>query len=216
MPKVAWAAGRILEIRRREGLSGLFFRALAVAGYRRDGWFVRPLGDAVRPVDGTENVELSELTAADVDDYLAFRRGATRGGFLERLEKGWRCHAARCAGCLASVTWTSTGSGYIEFLDHTFPLEADEVYLFDSFTVPGHRGQRIQALICARIMKEFHDLGYRAAITLIAPENRPNIASRSRSGFRRTGIMGRIRIGGWTRHFFRGNRRIDSANSPST
>lgn len=205
-----WAVARTREILRREGPAGLVFRVLARLGYRRNGWFVRSLAEPVEE-EPRAPVEVVELTAADVEAYLSFRRGATAASFHERLGRGARCHAALRDGRIASVTWTSTGSGRIEFLDRAFSLAPDEVYLFDSFTRPEHRGQRLQAALCARVLAGFRAAGYRVAITMIAPENRPNIRSRMRSGFVRTGTMGRVGVGRWTRHFFRGRRRPGGA-----
>ena len=98
----------------------------------------------------------------------------------------------------------------MQFLDRRFPLEDDELYLFDSYTLEPYRGQRLQAVIFAWLQERYRGAGYRRMVTLVVPENQPNIRSRQRLGFVRTGTMGYIGLGAWKRHFFRGSRKLAS------
>lgn len=199
---------RIRDILRWEGPRGLTARGLGALGYRAGDWYARPLDEPIRPVAPRPGVELGTLSEADLPEYLAFRRGATEGQFLGRLRAGHVCFSARLDGELASVTWVSTDTARMEAVDAELKLEPGEAYLYDSFSTPRARGQRLQPAICAGILERYRAAGFRQAVTLIGPENRPNIASRTRSGFRRTGTLASLRIGPLRRQWFRGRRTV--------
>ena len=77
--------------------------------------------------------------------------------------------------------------------------------------IPEIRGKRVQGELCAHILRRFRDEGYRYGVTLVTPENRPNLASRSRSGFERTGLLGTLHVAGFAWSFFRGSRTPSSS-----
>jgi hypothetical protein len=197
---------RVRDILRWEGPRGLTARGLGALGYRAGDWYARPLDEPIRPVAPRPGVELGTLSEADLPEYLAFRRGATERQFLGRLRAGHVCFAARRDGKLASVTWVATDTARMEAVDAELTLEPGEAYLYDSFSTPLARGLRLQPTICAVILQRYRAAGFRRAVTLIGPENRPNIASRTRSGFRRTGTLQSVHVGPFHRVWFRGRR----------
>jgi len=198
---------RLREIHHWEGIPGILNRMLALMGYRQLGWYLHSLQDGAQPVEARTAFEFVELSAKDVGRYVVFRRGAREADILARMAAGSRCFAALCDGEIASVSWVDVNEGYMQLIDYRFPLEPDEIYVFDSFTAKNYRGQRIQSALYYRLSEHFRVSGYRAAITMIVPENRPNIVSRTRQGFRQTGSVTRLRLGPFSWHRFRGKRR---------
>lgn len=209
---IRWLWHRSKQTLRHEGMGSFLLRSTAFMGYRVSiwfvGWYVRPLDRPIEPVDARLDAIVSELATGDVDEYLRFHSNLSREQYLRRLNERQTCFAARdSAGTLASVTWAAVRHVWIDFVDRDVGLEDDEVYLYDSYTAPDFRGQRLQPFLGQRILTHFRDCDYRQAVVIIAPENRSNISSRKRSGFFRTGWLFRIQIGALRRDFFAGTRR---------
>jgi GNAT superfamily N-acetyltransferase len=186
---------------------------LASMGYRRVGWYVHSLHDPINPVEPRTTLEFAELSKEDVGRYLLFRRGAREKDILARLAAGNRCYAALCNGEIASVSWIAEKQGYLELIGYRFPLEPDEIYVFDSFTAKKYRGKRIHSALYSRLLQHYKTTGYRAVISLIVPENRSNITARTRTGFKQTGSVLRLKLGPFCRYHFRGECRPPAPES---
>jgi hypothetical protein len=137
---VTWFFCRLAQILRDEGCAGLWFRCLALLGYRRLGFMVCRLDASAPRIESRVTVEVTRLTESDGEAYVKFRRGESMTDFHDRIAKGCVCYAAKHEGRLASVSWVAEGRGILRSLDSTFELKPDQVYLFDSFTPPDFRG----------------------------------------------------------------------------
>lgn len=207
-----WLLQRSLQTHRHEGVISFLRRVLAFLAYKSGiwyvGWYVRRLDSPIEPVSPRLEAHLTKLTAGDVDEYLQFHPDVSSEQYLGRLREGQACFAVReSAGVLVSSTWVAVGRIWIDFIGREIALKKDEVYLYDSYTAAEFRGQRLQPLLCEQILTHFQERGYRQAVVIIAPENRSNIFSRKRSGFVRTGLLFRIKIGALRYDFFRGTYR---------
>jgi hypothetical protein len=199
---------RLLEITVWQGPAGLAFRALALLGCRVLYWYVLPNLKEARPVEATVPITVAELGLADTTVYVEFRRGATPAQFRSRLERGCRCYVARADGATVSALWIATQRGRIEAFDEDFELGPKQMYSFDSFTLPEHRGRRIQGEMFTQICKAYVARGIEQAVVLTGPENQATMRSRGRSGFVRTGGIARITVGPWRWGFSWGRREI--------
>jgi hypothetical protein len=187
-PGGRWTPHRLWAILRREGMHGVFLRALALLGWRSYTLYMRSLEDAAAGVVAAVPVEIDELRADDVGDYLAFRPGPA-AGFLDRLRAPYACFAARHNGRIVAATWVATRGTRVDTLRRDFLPAPDEIYLFDSFTAAEHRGQHLFPAVFEVIAARYRARGRRWAVTLIAPYNRASSRSRERSGFRRVGTV---------------------------
>lgn len=181
-------------------------RVLALAGCRVLHWYVLPSLREARPVEATLPIVIAEFGPADMAAYLEFRRGATPEQFRSRLERGCRCYVARVDGVTVSAVWIATEQGRLEAFHEDFALGPKQMYSFDSFTLPEYRGRRIQGAMFTQICKIYLARGIEQAVSLTGPENRATVLSRGRSGFVRTGGIGRIAIGPWRWRFSWGRR----------
>lgn len=195
---------RIAQIVELEGWRSLWFRSLAALGYQRTGCLVVRLDEAGASQPPTVPVHVRMLTAEDAEAYVAFRRGAAVSDVHERLGRGFVCYAGWCEGRLASVTWVATGRALLWMLEAQFDVAPDQVYLFDSFTHPDFRGQRIQSAVFAALRADALAAGRTRGMTFVIPENRPNMKSRGRMGFVREGLVGRVKLGPLQWYFSRG------------
>jgi hypothetical protein len=199
---------RLVEITVRQGPVGLVARALALVGCRVLYWYVLPNLAEARPVEATVPIAVAELDPTDLAAYLAFRKGATPEQFRSRFERGCRCYVARADATIVSATWIATRRGRLEAFQEDFELGPKQMYSFDSFTLPEYRGRRIQGAIFTHLCKHYVASGIAQAVALTGPENRGTMMSRGRSGFVRTGGIGRIAVGPWKWRFSWGRREL--------
>jgi len=195
------------DIVRPEGAKSIFFRLLGKLIYRRvlalECNFERQFTD----ISPKASVDIRKLGAEDTSAFVDFRSGPDRSVFLARLEQGHACYAATYDDRIASVSWIALNSATLWLLNANFRLERDELYVYDSYTHPDFRGQRLQGQIFEFIRREFTAAGIRRAITFVVPENVANLKSRARLGFTEIGMVRRVRLGSWV-HF------LSSENAP--
>lgn len=186
---------RVKEILRWEGAAGLASQLLAAAGYRPLGFFACPTRADEDPPQCAHKPEIAQLGPDDLEDYLAFRRGATADQFLGRLEAGHVGFAARVDGQLASVSWIDLEAMWTEYNAIPLRLKPGEIHMYDSFTALSFRGKRVSPQVFHRIRGHFEAAGYDRVVILIRMQNRPSVRNGERSGFRLTGRVGCFRLG---------------------
>ena len=206
---VRWYLNRIRNVVNYEGISGFILRATAFFGYKCGiwlvGWYVKPIADDVESMELQLPIEVIELSLSDVDDYTACNRVMTPDVFQERITTGDRCYAVRHDNKIVSATWVATDHAWIDFISRDMSLRKSEIYIYDSYTNPLCRGQHIQRKMLAEILTRYQATGYKQVCVIIAPENRANIRSRKRSGFKRTAWIVAIKIGRFHWDSFKGH-----------
>ncbi|MBC7790287.1 MAG: GNAT family N-acetyltransferase [Anaerolineae bacterium] len=150
------------------------------------------------------------LGADEKENYLAFRPETPASLVTDRLGSGHLCFAARYQGRIIGATWATTKRAWIDYLDYDLPLRAGEVYTYDGFTLPEYRGHGVAPAISVHMLRYFAEAGYQRATRTILPENSASLRARKKAGYTPVGVMGYMRIGPWTRHFF---SKIGSGNS---
>ena len=109
----------------------LWFGGLAWARvYRRLELVVLSLDPPPALRETPLELEYGFLAETDDDDVRA------------RLDRGDRCFVAREAGTVVSSRWIAGGRAFVEYLGMWLDLEPDEVFLSETFTVPGSEGPR--------------------------------------------------------------------------
>jgi hypothetical protein len=199
---------RLADIVVWQGPAGLATQVLALAGVRILHWYVLPSLRDAAPVESELPLAIAPLDAAESPAYLDFRRGATAEQFRSRFARGCQCYVARLDGAIVSATWIATGRGRIEAFDFDFELGPKQIYVFDSFTLPAYRGQRIIGAVTSCWRADYLQRGFEQVLSLTGPENQASRRSRRRSGFRRTGGIVRIKLGPWQRCFSWGCREL--------
>lgn len=185
------------------GVRGLWFRALAATCYRRAVLVEHPL-DAPLPVgEAGASVEIARLAAAEVSDYVAFRPDADPTVIESRLEQGQVCFTARHEGRIVSAAWIATGHVWIDYLGCRLSLAPDEAFLHESFTARAFRGRNIPVVRARHEAEYFRAAGCRRIVAIIVPENAPALRHAEKSGWRRVGVMGYVKLGPWRRDFCR-------------
>ena len=192
---------RALEVSRYTGARGLWFAVLGELGYRRLAIRECKLDQPFPDTPAKISLSVDILDATQIDEYVPFRKGATRHAVAKRLAAGNACFVARAQGKIISARWAATGTAPCDYLFRTVPLADDEVYLFDAFTSPEWRGKGIFPALTSAMHRHYRDAGKRRSICFTGPENLP--AMIADTGYRRIGILGYVGIGSRRRHFFR-------------
>ena len=113
----------------------------------------------------------------------------------ERFARGANLWLARSGNDLAGYGWTLNGST-IE--PHFFPLEADDVHLFDFFVFPEFRGQRVNRFLVLKILEALATERKSRAYIEVAEWNMPQLNSLSRMPFKKLGIARKFSVFGRT------------------
>jgi hypothetical protein len=176
-------------------LRELFWRTMAVLGYRRLWVFVQPPG-LWKPVDRPADVQGRELLAHDLDAYCSSRPDAHAAEFRRRLERGDRCVALWQGGRIVASRWISTQIAEIEYLGLMVGLAPGIEHLYDAYTAPDERGGRLQKLLTAITYEKFAEMGCTDVFYTIWPENRASLAVLLPSA-RRVGTLASVHLGPW-------------------
>ncbi|MBC7790311.1 MAG: hypothetical protein H7Z74_10230 [Anaerolineae bacterium] len=115
---------------------------------------------------------IRRLEKADLPAYLSLRPLTSGEAVLDRLRRGQRCYALWSDSAIVSVCWATAGPVQIDYLDGTLVLEPDDIYMFDAYTAPGHRGQTLAAIVYSHIMWTSWGEGMRRSVGLLAVENK--------------------------------------------
>jgi GNAT superfamily N-acetyltransferase len=202
-PRADHVVVRAMRVLHDEGLRNFWFKLIGELGYRRVLVVAYRLQEPVPEFVPRLAVRTDLLGKGDVDAYLAFRPESDRAGLINRLDSGQLCFVAWHAGQIVSACWTAVRPTHIPFLDCDTELAPGEVYLYERFTAQAYRGQRLAHAVRTYQLRYLRNAGYRRAIGAIVPENRRAVLESRRGGFRPVGLMGRIKIGPWQRHFRR-------------
>jgi hypothetical protein len=194
---------RAAEVLRTEGLRSLWFRILGETVYRRAILIERLLQEPIAEQRAGVDVEVSLLTAGELDEYLAHCPGSSAAEFCERLKQGQKCFTARCQNTIASTCWAATGAARIDYLNREISLAEDEVYTYGSYTAPRFRNLNIAAVRGNQMVRYFRERGYRRFVAILMPENKVAFRPAEKIGYRRIGTIGYIKLGPWQRFFCR-------------
>jgi GNAT superfamily N-acetyltransferase len=195
LPLRAWRALR------EEGIRSVWFRSLAVLGFRRLYLLRRRLSEPIPACTASLPLTIDWLVPEHGDAYLAFRHGAPVDDVARRLRRGDRCLAAWHDGRLVGVMWGSTAQVRSPYLGREWPVAAGEAFQFDAYTSPAVRGMGIAPALSLAWLRHLRDEGLSAAIRLTLPENAAALRAHAKVGYQVTGIVRCIRLGPW-RHDF--------------
>jgi len=194
---------RAMRVLHDEGLRNFWFKLIGELGYRRMLVVAHRLEEPMRELVPRLAVRTDLLAKNDVDAYLAFRPESDRAGLINRLDSGQLCFVAWHEGQIVSACWTAVRPTHIPFLDCDCELADGDAYVYEKFTSEAYRGQHLAHAVRMHQLRYLRNAGYRRMIGAIVPENKRAVLESHRGGSRPVGLMGRIKIGPWQRHFRR-------------
>jgi GNAT superfamily N-acetyltransferase len=138
---------------------------------------LRPAGVSV------ERLSVSTLAQADCGSLFGSSDPADLARRLaDRFSAGSELWLARVTGRPAGFGWTIRGRA---FEPHFFPIQADEVHLFDFFVAADFRGRGVNGALMAECLARLGEQGVRVAHLECAAWNAGQLASLQKTPFRR-------------------------------
>ena len=190
-----WIRGT--ELLRRGGARQLWFRILGELGYRRQ--LVTELLLPTEAVAPTPGLDGRFLDAGDLAEYGALRGSAEEA--RSRLAQGHRCFGVWYEGRLVSTRWLAAGTIRLGYLRREVDLPPGQLYIYEIYTEPGHRGRGISGAAGALVPPILTAEGVRRIVGVLEPENRAGIRANEKAGFRIVGRIGYVKLGPWRRDF---------------
>ncbi|MBI5563603.1 MAG: methyltransferase domain-containing protein [Chloroflexi bacterium] len=202
---------RAAQVLQEDGWRSLWFKVWGEVAYRRAALFVRDIADVPLQASAAQPVETGILTAAELNDYLALRPDATAAEVQRRWVAGQQCFIVRHQGRLVHVCWAAFGYARIDYLSREIQLAPDDVYSYESFTVPDFRGYNAAAARGAYMQSILGRAGVRRLVAVAVPDNKPAVRAIEKAGYVRAGTLRTIWLGRWRWHWGRVPARSISA-----
>jgi len=200
-------ANRFVEYKRRHGLQSALKRAsLSVRRLLTGNRMVLFYCDlnswkssapcAGNPLTVERNTGRQTVAARDLAQIVnAWNPKIMQRLITERFDRGASLWLAKSGSELAGYGWTLNGST-IE--PHFFPLEPDDVHLFDFFVFPEFRGQRVNRTLVLKILEVLAGERKSRAYIEVAEWNMSQLNSMSRMPFQKLGRARKFRAFGRT------------------
>ena len=117
------------------------------------------------------------------------------------LAKGDECYAIFDGQHLASFGWYSQKPTLLQ-PRLTLHFDPSYVYMYNGYTFPEYRGQRLHAVGMSRALKEYSDRGLKGLVSVVQSNNLESLRSCYRMGYKDFGTLRAVGLSGklWTFH----------------
>jgi ribosomal protein S18 acetylase RimI-like enzyme len=146
-------------------------------------WTLVPGADGAPAPGAIVPVAWEEPGPASVADLAAAMGLADPGPAVGRMERGARGFAGRVDGMIACYGWVSPGTESIGELEREIRLPPAEAYIWDCFTLPGHRGRGLYKALLAHMVEVLRTEGYGRVWIGASLANRPSVRGFEAAGF---------------------------------
>jgi len=170
---------------------------MLTAFYRSAVIVVRPLDEMIPELNSRLPIVITLLREEDLPAYFQLRPDQDRNMIKRRLAHGDQCFVAWCEGRIVHSTWAATGRIYIPYLRRHLILKPEEIFFYDSFTLPIYRSCNLAQARGVYAFQYYLRLGYRQAIAVIALENKAGPGVPNALGYRSLGLYACLKLGPW-------------------
>lgn len=157
---------------------------------RRIGLYVRPYY-VVLEQRGTEDLpqvrlefESFEMRPFNEEDMAIIAaipdRRFPEESLLKRLKEGKRCFGIKCEGQIAAFTWVDFKECGVS--DSRHPLNENEAYLFDAYTLPSFRGKNLAPIIRHYAYEQLEGMGIKTLYSITDFFNTPSMRFKAKLG----------------------------------
>lgn len=153
--------------------------------YRKDVQALSASAPRVGPVDGIP-LAIHNLSGEDTDLFAELCRQFPEKAFATRWHaSGTQCFVAVTGGVIAGYAWVGRHRLHIAEINYHYPLAKDELFIYDCFVTPQHRGQGIYPTMIGAIMEASRSEKPEMARALIAVSsmNKASIRGVLKAGF---------------------------------
>jgi len=135
--------------------------------------------------------------------------GLSMGFVDEALSKGDECFGFLDGGTLASYGWYSSRPTRIDPPDLLLRFGGEYVYMYNGFTHPRHRGQRLHAIGMTLALRDYLSRGRKGLVSYVEANNFDSLKSCRRMGYAEFGSVYVIKVSGlYVTHATGGCRRF--------
>jgi ribosomal protein S18 acetylase RimI-like enzyme len=180
-------------------LRALWFTALAELCYRRVEVREYLLSETDQNDHNAANISIYRLTAADIEQYNAFRNPSNPNSAQRRMRAGHVCFIARHEARIVCASWGATSDARSGYINASIPLASDEAYAYDLFTTPEFRRKGFASAVTNALHNFYRAEGKRRVLRVIVPENRAGMEGTL--GYHSIGTMGFLGIGRFRLNF---------------
>ncbi|MCX7887542.1 MAG: hypothetical protein N3B01_09870 [Verrucomicrobiae bacterium] len=163
--------------------------------YRRLFFVVRAFDRPIPKLHSQLPIEMRLLSEKDLHAYLVLRPDQKPEQIRDRLRLGHQCHVSWHQGEIVDAAWCATGLGPVPYLGRQLVLAPNEVFIFDAYTAPKHRGHNLFMAKFTRIFRLTRDAGYARNSGVVAVENRTSMTVLRRLGCEAIGLYSSVGIG---------------------
>lgn len=128
-------------------------------------------------------LEVRALSVSEVAAYVALRADEDAGEVLARLGQGDVCFVSWAGERIVGCAWVRSDCMWVSEIGKSFPLQAGEVYGYDSYTDPGHRGRGAASVRAQELLRYVKSLGFRRLVAYVMSENIAGRAALDTLGF---------------------------------
>ncbi len=156
---------------------------MAMVGFRVNPFYLieeRLFEDlGVKLEEGFESFEISLLGPEDMEEIGRIPGyNPTTDQLLERLDKGQKCFGVKQEGRLAGFTWADLRECSDKWCK--LPVEENEAYLFDAYTLEAFRGKKIAPFMRYYCYRALNQMGRDRFYSISEAFNSPSIRFKSR------------------------------------
>ena len=162
----------------------------------------RRLSPPLPKITPTRAVELGSLDPSEIAEYLEFHPGRQRRFIEHRFAAGDVGFTARYRGELVASGWGCRSQHWVNDLRRTWRVEPGEVYFYDSYTAPEHRGHDLNPAMFVHALGHFRALGLDRATVLTVSGNAANLRAKEKLGFERRAVIRSFSLG-WGKSILR-------------
>lgn len=211
-----WTARKVLQraitVFSEKGLKSLWFAIVGETCYRRLLLFrLNAVDKAFSVHPEFAGLSFTSLSPADKERYLYFRSSDTATQSV--CDMRYRCMLASIGNELVGNCWIAKETAPINYLNLALELNPGQVYLFDTFTAPIHRGKTIAPSLVSYIIEECARSGCSDIWAAVLPENTGGQRLFFQLGFVHIGVVGYLKFGRWKHNFCRFFDGAHSADS---
>lgn len=102
---------------------------------------------------------------------------------IRRFSLNRRCFVAKVEGTITAYGWVSTGAECVGEMEREIQLQPGEAYVWDCFTLPEYRRQRLYSALLSHINTTLAGEGYRRIWIGSNLENRPSLHGFANAGY---------------------------------
>ncbi|MDA8166030.1 MAG: GNAT family N-acetyltransferase [Desulfobacteraceae bacterium] len=179
----------------------LLLDALARSGLRLTSYYLVEEGgegEALKGLEkGFEEYGITLLTEEEMGPLAALPgQTANMEERIDRLRRGHLCLAAKHGSELAAFTWCCTREAV--FMGKRLALTSRQAFLYDSYTLPAHRGKGVAVFLRCRLYRFLAARGRDRLFSISDCINHPSIRFKTKLHARFHGPF--LYIGLWKRH----------------